>query len=214
MQKQPLAVMIGAGGHAEVLQELIQLTRAAHVVGLIDCAPDAQLSQLPHLGSDDQLSSLRSQGITHFVIGVGSVRASPHRQNLFEQAIAANLNPLTLIHPSATISPSAILGEGVQIMAGALIHTRAKIGDNVLLNSGCIIEHHVSIGNHTHVASGACLTGGVHVGENCFIGARAVLRNNLSIGPACTIGMGSVVTQNIPAHTLAYGVPAKPHKRD
>ena len=49
----------------------------------------------------------------------------------------------------------------------------------------------------------------VSVGDGCWIGARTTVLGGASIGPGCIIAAGSVVTGNIPAHSLAAGVPAR-----
>ena len=49
----------------------------------------------------------------------------------------------------------------------------------------------VSIGDHSWIASGVTVLRGVRVGEHCVVGAF------------------SVVTQDVPDHTLAFGVPAR-----
>ena len=43
-----------------------------------------------------------------------------------------------------------------------------------------------------------------------LIGIGAIILNGVTIGPGCIIGAGAVVTKDIPAHSLAMGVPAKP----
>jgi acetyltransferase-like isoleucine patch superfamily enzyme len=55
------------------------------------------------------------------------------------------------------------------------------------------------------------LTGRVAVGEGAHIGAGAVVRQSLTIGARAVVGAGAVVVTDVPADTLVYGVPAKPH---
>lgn len=49
----------------------------------------------------------------------------------------------------------------------------------------------------------------VSVGDGCWIGARTTVLGGATIGSGCVIAAGSVVTGNIPANSLAAGVPAK-----
>jgi galactoside O-acetyltransferase len=46
------------------------------------------------------------------------------------------------------------------------------------------------------------------IGRNVTIGMGANVIDGITIGENSTIGAGSVVTRNIPAHVVAYGVPA------
>ncbi len=45
--------------------------------------------------------------------------------------------------------------------------------------------------------------------ENVWLGGRVIVTSGVTIGEGSVIGAGSVVTRDIPARTLAAGVPAK-----
>jgi acetyltransferase-like isoleucine patch superfamily enzyme len=47
------------------------------------------------------------------------------------------------------------------------------------------------------------------VGDRAFIGIGSTVIDKIRIGEDCIIGGGSVVVDDIPARTVAYGVPAK-----
>ena len=49
----------------------------------------------------------------------------------------------------------------------------------------------------------------ISIGNNVWIGANVTILSGVSIGDNVVIGAGSVVTKNIPANSLAYGVPCK-----
>lgn len=51
--------------------------------------------------------------------------------------------------------------------------------------------------------------GQVHIGNHVFIGANTTILPGVTIGDYAVIGAGSVVTHDIPARTVAAGVPAK-----
>ena len=76
----------------------------------------------------------------------------------------------------------------------------------------------VHIGSQTLVAPGARVlthdfVGGYHrdtrIGARCFVGANAILLPGVSVGDQCIIGAGAVVTEDVPAHTMVAGNPAK-----
>lgn len=50
----------------------------------------------------------------------------------------------------------------------------------------------------------------IHIGNNVWIACNAVVLGGVHIGDNCVIGAGSVVTKDIPANTLAVGVPCRP----
>lgn len=51
--------------------------------------------------------------------------------------------------------------------------------------------------------------GPIVIGDGCFVGARTIILPNVSIGARSLIGAGSLVIGDIPADSVAAGVPAK-----
>lgn len=49
----------------------------------------------------------------------------------------------------------------------------------------------------------------ITIGDNCWIAANVTICNGVTIGDGCVIGAGSVVTRDIPANSIAAGVPCK-----
>src|SRR5688572_27249835 len=131
-------VLIGAGGHGRVLMEAYA---PARFDAILDSQPDLQeIADIPVIGGDALLPSLTEQGFTHFVIGVGSARSCSRRAQLFQTALEAGLQPQSIIHSTAWVSPSAVCGAGCQILPRAVVHTQARLGDHVLVNTGAIVE--------------------------------------------------------------------------
>jgi len=81
-----------------------------------------------------------------------------------------------------------------------------EIGDNVTFaNNVQILAHDQS--PRTHIGYGK--VGKVVIGNNAFIGAKALILSNVVIGDNVIIGAGSVVTKDIPANSVAVGIPAR-----
>lgn len=198
--------MLGAGGHARVLQEALALGGTA-LHGFI--APDSstRLDDVTHLGGDEALAGLDPAAVV-LVNGVGSVRAAAARQAVHERAAAAGFRFLTVVDPTAIVRPSATLGAGSQVLAGAIVNTGAVVGDDAVINSGAIVEHDARVGAHAHLSPGAVLAGDVVVGDRSHIGLGARVLQGVAIGTDCTIAAGAVVTRNIEDGMTAIGVPA------
>jgi sugar O-acyltransferase (sialic acid O-acetyltransferase NeuD family) len=118
-------------------------------------------------------------------------------------------NPINAIHPSAVISASARLGDGIMIAANATLNPLVEIGRGVICNTSCSIDHECIIGDFTHIAPNAVLCGNVTVGRGSFIGANSVIRQGVRIGENVVIGAGTVVIKDIPNNTTVIGNPAR-----
>jgi sugar O-acyltransferase (sialic acid O-acetyltransferase NeuD family) len=209
-------VLLGGGGHAKVLLDIIAGMPGVSVYGILDgdrAKWGGDLSGVLILGGDDLLDGLVQQGVTHFAVGLGSVGDSGPRRRLFERAGAAGLEPLTLVHPSCLLSPRVVVGEGSQLLPGSIVNASASIGRNVIVNSGAIVEHDCVIGDHAHIATGAVLASTVTVGEGAHIGAGAVVRQGIAIGAGAVVGAGAAVVRDVPANSTVVGVPAVPIER-
>ena len=79
------------------------------------------------------------------------------------------------ISPAATVSPSAVLGESVDI------HPQATVGDEVEIGDGSVIH------------SGVRIMAGSKIGRNVTIFPNAVLYENTIVGPRCVIHAGAVL---------------------
>jgi len=208
-ESSPKLLMVGAGGHARVLQELLAEAGIA-LSGYV--APDGNGSLLEgELERFDDEQLLRGDvSPTEFLLvnGVGSAGATAARASVFARFKGAGFAFLQLEAQSAVVSASAVLSEGVQILHRALVHTDALVDENTIVNSGAIVEHHNRIGANCHIAVGAVLCGQVSVGRGTHVGANATVLQGLKIGENCIIGAGAVVTRDVPDNHVAVGVPA------
>lgn len=203
-------LLIGAGGHARVIVDILRTQPTMAAAGFIDPLHQGQiLLEVPVLGGDEVAPALRAQGTMLAIIAVGSTGDCRRRQQLFSQYRADGWSFATAIHAWTRVAPGVPIGQGTAIMAGAVVNTGAKVGENVVINSGAIVEHDCSIGDHTYVAPGAVLCGGVRAGVGAFIGAGATVRQGVQIGEWAVVGAGAVVLQDVPPGVTALGVPAR-----
>jgi len=114
-----------------------------------------------------------------------------------------------VIHPSATISPDAEVGEGAVIAHGAFIGSLAKVGKNFYAAKGASIGHDVVVGDHTRIGVGAFVGGHTVIGENAFIGSGAMLKDRIRIGDFSVVAIGSAVFSDVEPNTTVMGNPAR-----
>ena len=183
--------LYGASGHAKVI---IDILKANHIEieGLVDDNPNInELLGYPVFHGREDISPL--------IISIGD--------NKIRQMIAHKLNVEfgTAIHPSAMISPYAIVREGSVIMQGAVVQSCACIGKHCIVNTGVSVDHECVIGDYVHISPHSTLCGNVHVGEGCWIGAGTTVLPGVKVGKWSVIGAGSVVAKDIPDGVLAVG---------
>ena len=203
-------IIIGAGGHAKVLLDTL-LLQGVSVLGISDTDPPkigSSLFGIKVFGGDEIFKDFPPASV-HCVNGLGSINSMDLRKKLFESYKDKGYFFAQVIHPSALIAREVTIGEGSQIMAGAIIQPSTSIGKNCILNTGVSIDHDCEIQDHVHVAPGVTLSGSVKVGRESHIGTGAVVIQNITIGERVLIAAGAVVTQNIPDGVHVKGVPAR-----
>lgn len=208
-------LLLGAGGHARVLLEVLRQQPSVSVLGILERDQEKwgkKLEGIKVLGTDDHIFAFNSSRV-QLVNGLGSTHLPTARKAVFERWKQRGYTFYSVVHSSAVISTTVVLGEGVQVLALSSVNTGAFVGANSLINTGAIVEHDCQVGSHVHLATGARLAGNVHVGSGCHIGAGATLIQGVTIGAETVIGAGAVVTVDIAPRSVAVGVPAKIIKR-
>lgn len=129
-------------------------------------------------------------------------------------------------------------GDGFVTGHGALVRERTTLGDDVAVGTHAVLDGDVTVGSHVSFQTGAYVPPETDVGSNVFVGPHAVLTNDAypvrtdaalegptvedgaSVGagatvlPGVTVGerafvaAGALVVRDVPAGTLALGVPA------
>lgn len=207
---------LGAGGHAKVLIEILQLNPQYELVGLLDrdsSTVGQKVLDVPIIGDDSLMDTLVRNGVSHFFVGLGSAGKLAPRVRLYEFARSQDLTPVSIIHPTAIVSPSAKLGAGITLLACSIVNASAQLGENVIVNSGAIVEHDCQIEDHVHIATGAKLAGTVHIGRCTHVGAGAVIRQGITVGQNVIVGLGAVVVRDVEDNVTVVGVPARPMKK-
>ena len=204
-------ILLGGGGHAKVLIDLINTSGQFEISGILDSQLliETTVLNVPVLGDDDLLPGLYGKGIRNVCIAIGSVRDTVKRRILFDKVKQIGFFVPYLLHPQAIIiSKNVHFSEGAQVMAGVNIQTDSLFGENTIVNTGAIIEHECNIGSHVHVCSGVVISGGCNIGDGAFIGAGATVMQGINIGKCATVAAGAVVIKNVPEGSMVKGVPA------
>jgi UDP-perosamine 4-acetyltransferase len=200
-------IIIGAGGHAKVVIELLRAAGFQQICGLIDQnSANSPVLGLPVLGTDLDLPRLRHEGIAHAFVGIGD---NVQRFTMGQQLQQFGFELVNAISPAAVISNSAKLGHGIAVMAGAVINAEARIDDLSVINTCASVDHDSSVAEGVHVAIGCRIAGNVKIRRLAFVGAGTTVIPRITIGESALIGAGSCVIHDIPDNARAWGVPAR-----
>ncbi len=203
--EKPFLYLLGAGGHGRVAADVAEQSGQFRAYGYLDDADTLNVTAGLLKGRLDLVDSLVADDVC-FVVTVGN---NIIRQRLQQRLLALGAQLVTLIHPSAIISPSATIGKGSVVFPGAIINAGARVGDGVIINSGAIIEHDCTIANGCHIGPAAALGGGVSVGEGSWVGIGASVIELIDIGEQVIVGAGAVVIRNCGDQQKLVGVPAR-----
>jgi len=190
--------LIGAGGHAKVIADILMEC---------GCPPAAFL--------DDEPPHNRILGITVIkglelpepdsavIVAVGD---NATRERLARRFFLFDV----AIHPSARVSRDAEIGPGSVVMAGAVVNAGARIGSHCIVNTSATVDHDCLISDFAHIAPGATLGGNVRVGRGSMVGLGAHVIHGCAIGEHTIVGAGSTVVHDLSSRVVAIGTPARP----
>lgn len=213
MKKEKI-VLIGMGGHSKVVFDAIDHEKY-DVVGFIDKnKAENKLFDLSVIGDDESICFLKNKGILGAIISIGHVGNYYIRENLYNKLIDSGLEPITVIHKTAVVSPFAKVGKGTVVLAGAIVNAGAEIGENCIINTGAIVEHDVKIGSNVHLSPKVAIAGSATIGKNSFIGIGSSVIQAIKIGQNVVVGAGSVVVKDIKDNERVCGVPARTMKKE
>ena len=197
--RQPLMIF-GAGGHGRVVADAA-VAAGYEVLGFLDDDPHARIG--PPWRMLDEASAPTDVAV-HVAIG-----NNEQRRAVTDRRVVRGCAIPAVIHPSAVVSPTARIGDGVFIGPLAVVNAHAVIGKGVIVNTAAVVEHDCRIGAFCHLAPRSVLGGGVHVGAGCLVGIGSAVLPGVAIDDGGVVAAGAVVTTDVPSGTTVRGVPAR-----
>lgn len=198
-------VIFGAGGHAKVVIE----TCIGALFRPVVCLGHSRWTSLigVPVEPEDDATNWRSRGVHFAIVAIGN---NAVRERVAEKARILGFELATVVSPHAWVSPTANLGPGTIVMAGAVIQVEATIGAYGIVNTGASIDHECELGRAVHAAPHSTLCGNVVTGDRVWIGAGSTVIEGRRLADDVLVAAGATVTCDILEPNSRYGgVPAR-----
>jgi acetyltransferase-like isoleucine patch superfamily enzyme len=114
------------------------------------------------------------------------------------------------IHPSATVYPGTVLGEGVKVLEGAVVGKQpslsprsttrredlppTQIGDGTIVSTGAIVFAGTRIGARVILGDQSCVRERVEIGDDVVVGRGVLVENDTTIGALTKIQADAYIT--------------------
>ena len=211
MDKKEGIVILGRGGHAKAIINIIEKSRSFNIVGItdIDAKKGETFLGYPMLGNDDVLPKFLLEGVKNLAIGIGGFKDNTARTKLFERVLELGFDLPPIIHPSANIASRTEIGKASIIFSGVNLNVGVKIGSNTIIATGSNIDHESNLGDNVLISSGVSIGANVEIGDGvlCALGSNVI--SGVSINNEIVIGAGAVVVNDLSDKGTYIGCPAK-----
>src|SRR5699024_7593088 len=128
-------VLIGAGGHSKVIQDIVKANDDLRLQAILDQNfKQKEIVDGVIYAGTDMIGELMNEECK-FCIAIGSNEV---RKKLIGEFNIPLEKYIALIHPTAVISPSVVIGRGTVVMPNAVINADTTIGNHCIVNSGAV----------------------------------------------------------------------------
>lgn len=106
-------------------------------------------------------------------------------------------------------------GKNIAVGKNVFINSGCKFQDQggIVIGDGALIGHNVVLATLNHSLAVRdrqdLIPGPIRIGKNAWIGSNVTILPGVTIGDGAVVAAGAVVTKDVPAYTVAGGVPAR-----
>lgn len=150
-------LILGAGQYGIVAKEIAEAIGGFDEISFLD---DNSPKAIDKIEEYTRYSDKYSKA----VVAMGNTEK---RIELIRKLEHMGFNVVTLIHPLAYVSPSAVIEKGSFVEPMAVVHAGVKIGKGCIISAGTIINHD------------AVINDGCHLNCGTIVGARAVIKSGI-----------------------------------
>jgi acetyltransferase-like isoleucine patch superfamily enzyme len=175
-------LIIGKGRVGDMLEDIIPLCLSFPVA--IDFADDSK-STGARFCLDD-IPVIKAE-YDYIFLGIAVHKLTRLRKQIFELIKDKSIN---IIHPTACISHSAMIGTGNYVGAFSYIGPHAHIGSGNFFSAHTVIEHHTTVGDLNSWGPGCAISGGCDIGDEVCMGCQVGLIWDIRIGAGSRVASG------------------------
>lgn len=147
-------LIIGAGGHGKVVKEVAEAVGYDKIAFLDDNSEEA-------VGKIADTKQFVQEYQAAFV-GIGN---NKFRNELLQRLGQEGYEIPILLHPTAYISKTAVIGKGTVVEPKAIVNANSKVGTGCIISVGAIVDHDVVLEACVHVNAGAICKAGSFVAK-------------------------------------------------
>jgi len=206
-------VLVGGGGLAHTICDVIAASGSGQVVALLDDRPGARGEQLFGATVEGTFADLgpvvagaRADAV---LLAIGGLKHMLVRAAYLARLERLGLRGAALIHPAAVLGQHAVVGEGSVVGAGAVLGPEVGVGAGCVVYSGCVVEHECVLEDNVYLAPGVLFGGRARVGRDSYVGIGAKIADRVAIGAGSIVGAGALVLRDVPPGVVCFGAPAK-----
>jgi len=202
-------LIIGASGFGRDIYDMaiesIGYGTDFQIKGFLDIDVDAlkDYPYYPNVISSEDDYQIQEDDV--FVCALGDVHL---KKKVTEKMLNRGAEFHTLIHKTAHVSPSAIIGKGCIIEYSVYIGSYACVDCHCLIQNFAIIGHDVKIGSYTRLDGNVLCVGGVKIGNNVILHSASVINHKVVVKDNAIVGACSFVIRNVKEGTTVCGNPA------
>lgn len=163
-------LILGAGGHGQVVKEVAEAMedeKGQPLYEKIDFLDDGNKKAVGRIED----ASLYLEHYDRAFVGIGNNQLRKHYMEVLE---SLGFSIPVLIHPSAYVSRSAVIENGVVIEPKVTVNANTYISKGAIISVGAIVDHNAQIGPYCHINAGAICKAGSQIPEGRKLDAGEV----------------------------------------